>query len=225
MAKKPGRGKGVRVRGVTRSRLLATAEEVFLSRGYAATSVDLVADEAGYTTGAVYSNFGGKADLFLAVLEARSEADLAAVRAALDAATTDEQRLSVLTTTITNDPDGWRARVAATLEFLSYVRRQPELHDRLREAQRLADQAIGEVLTALCHALGLELPWSTEDITRDVTALINGLAIRSLFDEELDIARAISTGINSLLTGDRIDLRELQPRPTRAARRGAARAR
>src|SRR4051794_31756996 len=96
--KKPGRGQGVRVREVTRARLLATAEDVFWSRGYAATSVDLIAEKAGYTTGAVYSNFGGKADLFLAVLEQASADQLAAVRTALDEAKTDEQRLSVFTT-------------------------------------------------------------------------------------------------------------------------------
>jgi AcrR family transcriptional regulator len=208
--KKPGRGQGIRVREVTRARLLATAEDVFWSRGYAATSVDVIAEQAGYTTGAVYSNFGGKADLFLAVLEQASAAELAAVRTALDEATTDEQRLSVFTTTITRDPSTWQARVAATIEFLSHARHQPELHERMRDAQRLADEAAGELMSALCSALGVEPPVSTDEITRDVGALINGLAIRSLFDDDLDLPRAISTGVNSLLTGDRSDLRELQ---------------
>jgi len=33
--------------------------------------VELIADEAGFSTGVVYSQFGGKADLFLALLDAR----------------------------------------------------------------------------------------------------------------------------------------------------------
>ena len=99
-ASRPGRGQGVRVREITRGRLLETAEAMFLSSGYADTSVDAVAHAAGYTTGAVYSNFGGKADLFLAVLESQTAAELAAVRAALAAATTDEQRLRVFTTVV-----------------------------------------------------------------------------------------------------------------------------
>src|SRR4051794_17807438 len=126
-----------RTRDVTRERLLAVAEDVFLSRGFLATSVEAVAAEAGYTTGAIYSNFGGKADLFLAVLERATSADLAAVRAALDAADSDEQRLAVFSSSVTSDRARWHDRLAATMEFLSFVRHRPELHDRVRAAQDL----------------------------------------------------------------------------------------
>src|SRR4051812_2616803 len=157
MAKRrPGRGQGQRVRQVTRARLLAAAEEMFLARGFTGTTVDAVAADAGYTTGAVYSNFGGKADLFLAVLEQAAEAELAAVRAALEAARSDEQRLDVFSTAIARDPAHWQAKVAATLEFLSYTRRHPQLHERMRAAQRLADEAAAELVAALCRELGAE---------------------------------------------------------------------
>src|SRR5262249_35827039 len=43
--------------------------QVFLRRGFHAASLDEIADEAGFTKGAVYSNFAGKDDLFLAMLE------------------------------------------------------------------------------------------------------------------------------------------------------------
>ena len=41
---------------------------MFLRRGFHAASLDEIAEEAGYTKGAVYSNFAGKDDLFLALL-------------------------------------------------------------------------------------------------------------------------------------------------------------
>src|SRR5919201_1972 len=53
----------------TRDALIGAAAKVFLARGFQAASVRRIASEAGMTTGAVYSNFDGKADLFLAVLE------------------------------------------------------------------------------------------------------------------------------------------------------------
>ncbi len=53
----------------TRAELLATAAKVFAQRGYNGASVEQIAEEAGYSHGAVYSNFDGKADLFLAVFE------------------------------------------------------------------------------------------------------------------------------------------------------------
>jgi AcrR family transcriptional regulator len=204
-----GRAQGRRVRDLTRKRLLATAEEIFLSRGFSATSVDVIADAAGYTTGAVYSNFGGKADLFLAVLEEASARDLAGVRAALGAASTDEQRLAVFTTAVNRDPQRWRARVTATNEFLSYARAHPELQERIRVAQELVDAAAGEIVAALCTALGLPPPAASSEVVRDVLALINGLSIRSLFDDQLDVARASLPGMYALLTGERADIRQL----------------
>src|SRR5438067_7978208 len=53
----------------TRRRLLAAAREVFGRRGFYDASLEEIADAAGYTTGAVYSNFAGKEELFLALLD------------------------------------------------------------------------------------------------------------------------------------------------------------
>ena len=52
----------------TRADLLAAAREVFLARGFHAATLEEIAERAGYTKGAVYSNFEGKDDLFLALL-------------------------------------------------------------------------------------------------------------------------------------------------------------
>src|SRR5690606_14365490 len=53
----------------TRIRLLEVARDMFLADGYAATSLEKVAVEAGFSKGAVYSNFQGKEELCLAVLD------------------------------------------------------------------------------------------------------------------------------------------------------------
>src|SRR4029450_12282546 len=53
----------------TRAQLMASARQLFLRRGFHAASLELVAEEAGFTIGAVYSRFGSKADLFLAILD------------------------------------------------------------------------------------------------------------------------------------------------------------
>jgi len=195
-------------RDVTRGRLLATAEEMFLANGYAATSVEALAAEAGFTTGAIYSNFGGKADLFIAVLEQVTAGELDVVREALASATTDEQRLELFTRATAMDGARFRARIAATLEFLSVVRHDPALQARVLAAQRLADEALGELVSALCTSLGIDPPRSAQELALEVNALLTGLAIRSLFDVELDVPHAISTGVNRLLSGDRTALRE-----------------
>jgi AcrR family transcriptional regulator len=55
----------------TRQYLLDAALEVFSRRGYYAASVDEIAAEAGYSKGAVYSNFSNKEELFLALIDRR----------------------------------------------------------------------------------------------------------------------------------------------------------
>src|SRR6186997_399416 len=58
---------GERNRGL----VLAAARRVFLERGYAGATLEAIADEAGFSKGVVYSQFAGKPDLFLALLDAR----------------------------------------------------------------------------------------------------------------------------------------------------------
>ena len=55
----------------TRDELVDAAERLFSRQGFHATSIDAVAAEAGFTKGAVYSNFASKEDLFFAVYERR----------------------------------------------------------------------------------------------------------------------------------------------------------
>jgi AcrR family transcriptional regulator len=73
-----------------RGLVLEAARRIFLARGYAGATVDAIAEEAGFSKGVVYSQFIGKPDLFLALLEQRiaersaANADVAAHSAGLD---------------------------------------------------------------------------------------------------------------------------------------------
>src|ERR1700686_5885218 len=63
-------------RALTRRRLFDGAEAVFARRGFHGASVEEIARESGATTGALYSNFASKEDLFLALFEERIAADV-----------------------------------------------------------------------------------------------------------------------------------------------------
>jgi AcrR family transcriptional regulator len=58
-------------RAETRSALLEAAWNVFLRRGYAGSSVEEIAEEAGYTRGAFYYNFTSLGELFVELLQER----------------------------------------------------------------------------------------------------------------------------------------------------------
>ena len=57
----------------TRDRLVAAAAEVFAEKGYDRAGVQEIARRAGFTTGAIYGRFRGKAELLLAAIEAQSD--------------------------------------------------------------------------------------------------------------------------------------------------------
>ena len=98
-------------RSRTRSELITVADRRFSTDGYHATSLDAVADEAGFTKGAVYSNFSSKEDLFFAVYERRVERSLEAAAHVADADDVDaavRERVAAAAARRDRD-DGWLA--------------------------------------------------------------------------------------------------------------------
>lgn len=69
---KPRRLTRAESKELTRRRLLDAAASVFARKGYAAASVDEVAEAAGFSVGAVYSNFANKEELFSALMTDRA---------------------------------------------------------------------------------------------------------------------------------------------------------
>jgi AcrR family transcriptional regulator len=63
----------------TRTRLLESAAELFARGGYEGASVDLIAESAGYSKGAFYSNFGSKEAIFLELLDAHKRREIEAL--------------------------------------------------------------------------------------------------------------------------------------------------
>src|SRR5258705_13656808 len=64
---------------VTRERLLAAAERVIDRNGFGGASIDQISAEAGYSKGAIYSNFESKEAVFLELLRLYMERDMAAL--------------------------------------------------------------------------------------------------------------------------------------------------
>ncbi|WP_322049560.1 TetR/AcrR family transcriptional regulator [Paraburkholderia sp. J67] len=80
----------------TRAKLVSVAQTLFTRDGYAATSLERITDEAGFSKGAVYSNFESKEGLFLDVLDAHGKASLASILDALQGAQTIDDAIDAL---------------------------------------------------------------------------------------------------------------------------------
>lgn len=63
----------------TRTKLLESASQLFARGGYEGASVDLIAESAGYSKGAFYSNFKSKEAIFLALLDAHKRREIEAL--------------------------------------------------------------------------------------------------------------------------------------------------
>jgi len=120
----------------TRQQLVDAAERLFSRNGFHATSLDAVAAEAGFTKGAVYSNFSSKEDLFFSVYERRVDRRVEQMEAALAEATTPVEALEGLMPGAGRRPqadDGW---LAVFFEFWAHVLRHPELRERFAGQHR-----------------------------------------------------------------------------------------
>jgi AcrR family transcriptional regulator len=128
----------------TRAALLEAARTVFLKSGYHGATVDAVAQEAGFTIGAVYSRFGGKAELFLALLEERISERAEQIRSLLptgsrpDVAAIARQWSGILASSL-----DWTLLV---IEFRVHAARQPELAGRFSELHDRLVQATADAL-------------------------------------------------------------------------------
>lgn len=165
----------------TRAALLDAAERCFAARGYDAVSVPEIAKEAGYTTGAVYSNFAGKEELFLSLME-RAMGGQSERRAQLVAAQdTAEGRLREVARLWIDLVRERPEAMVLFVEFWSYSRRDPAV--RRRFAERMAATRAG--LAALAAA-GSEAPGAApaDEVAMAAYAMAHGLAIHHLADPE-----------------------------------------
>ena len=150
------RGRPPRPEQVARNRrlLLDAALDVFRELGYSRASLDAIADRAGFSKGAVYSHFQGKADLFLSLLEdqiaERATSQRALVRA-LEGSTDVRRGFVEIYERSRQDP-AWRL---ALLEFRVVAARDPELNARYADAHRTTLAGIVEALDQLHRRLGV----------------------------------------------------------------------
>lgn len=171
-------------RDQTRTRLLDAAEKVFVERGFHATSVDLVAEEAGYSKGAVYSNFENKDELFLAVLERRVDSRALAIEQSISSqqsiADQAEQAGSAFMEVFLQQSQ-WSLLL---VEFASHAARHPHLRDRFAVRNRHLREAMASLIDRHLTELGLRAPVSNEDLATILFALGDGFITTKLIDPE-----------------------------------------
>jgi AcrR family transcriptional regulator len=130
VAKETGKVTRAESKALTRQRILDEARRLFRERGYAATTLDQVADAAGVTKGAVYGHFAGKEDLLVSAIEAMPSPDFGAT--ASDTSRPVRERMELVGRTLAADEEltADAAGLAVHLEFLAALLRNPKARQR-----------------------------------------------------------------------------------------------
>jgi AcrR family transcriptional regulator len=142
----------------TRERLLDAAEQAFAAEGYGGASLDRIAEAAGFTRGAVYSNFVDKADLFVAVLDRRLERRRHEVAAAMGAAANPSEFLASLrspawrTSATTEEARQW---LLLRDEFRLFALRNPGASAHLAHHERKERDYYAQATAHLLGQLGV----------------------------------------------------------------------
>jgi AcrR family transcriptional regulator len=168
---------------LTRRRLIDAASEVFCERGFRVASLTDVADLAGYTIGAVYSNFSSKDELFRALMSEglhRFEAGLAAAfrddESSFDATSTVDERIERELDRIAAGEDGVPPRWWRLLnEYRAYASADPAAQAELADLERRCREIIARHIDRFATAAGIVLPLPAIEISELTTALTDGL--------------------------------------------------
>lgn len=81
---------------LTRSRLLTSAREVVAREGYENASIDLIAENAGFSKGAFYSNFESKEAIFLELLEKHASEDVPEIARLLEGVDSPPRMIEII---------------------------------------------------------------------------------------------------------------------------------
>lgn len=183
----------------TRKRLIDAAARVFGRRGYRQAAVEEIAAEAGHTTGAVYSNFGSKEGLFLALADREVAERLAEVRAVMEAAARPEdlgaEVAEQFRAFIARDPQ-WPLLF---YEFWSSGVRDPRLREEFDRRRHEVRDAIAEALEAVARGQGMRLRYPADQLAGAIAAVINGLAFERAADPESTPHELVAFSVWSML--------------------------
>lgn len=191
-----------RRRQLTREHLLDAAAQVFAERGFHGATLDEVARVAGFTKGAVYSNFENKDDLFLALFKANYEHEMAQLLATLDSsAVPPANRLSDFVALIQNESSDARTTTLLYMEFWLYAARNPEARARLAAIDDEAIAASAALLRSLRENDDMEPLEDVERVARVIDVLFRGISLLRVLQPEVVDDRLLQVAIEFVARG------------------------
>jgi AcrR family transcriptional regulator len=166
-----------RRRELTRTALIEAAADLFARKGFNGTSLEEIAQTAGFTRGAIYKNFRSKEEIILAVVEWHVEIQLAAYADLLEGMSTPAFERATAAADVwarffRRDP----SLTLLELELRLHALRNPEFRPRLVEWELRWRNRIARFIEQQTRAAGLTLGISAADLSAFTLAGVEGLS-------------------------------------------------
>ena len=176
-------------RAETRRCLMAAAARAFVKQGLDRTSIDRVAEDAGYTKGAFYANFKNKEELFLAMLDERFGEKLTEIERV---AAGDDFSLAA-----TSDPEFDRL----FFEFSAYAARNEDFRQELVTRYKALRAHVADAIRGRAERDGVELRIPPDQIALMTFAMAKGLALENMLEPDIVHDELFSTMLTIFFTG------------------------
>jgi AcrR family transcriptional regulator len=171
-------------KAATRERLLDAARSVFAASGFHGASVEEIAAAAGFSTGALYSNFDGKEDLFLALMEREIDEHAREIAAAVAAQPSVAERAE-------GGAQKWMAMIEREpelvllfTEFWAYGVREPQVRSEIAARFAKVHELLAHLIADSAREFELELAIPVRELAIAIDALADGIARQRLTDPD-----------------------------------------
>jgi AcrR family transcriptional regulator len=163
-------------RAQTRSTLMAVGRRHFLRYGLGGSVAEKIAEDAGYSRGALYSNFDGKEELFLAVIDEEQSRHSNAFQLMFKEELSGRMRLKKFRDAIADlltDPD-W---VVLRAEFEAGALRNERIREKFVEVHRRQIRDGGKLIRDLARSSDVSLRVKPNEFIMIILTLSHGLAV------------------------------------------------
>jgi AcrR family transcriptional regulator len=178
----------------TRLLLLQAAAELFARRGFHGVSLDAVAEEAGFSKGAIYSNFSSKQELLGSLLGLHCEQQLGEVRSMLAKPMPFDERIRQISAAYLSME---RSHLLFTELWLQAMR-DKSLRPRLAELYAQTVAAVAEMIEREAEKIGSTLAMPADEIAQAVLAVGDGLVMQQLAAPNHGKAKVFASALRAL---------------------------
>jgi len=160
----------------TRATLITVGREHFLRYGLGGAVAEKIAEDAGYSRGALYSNFDGKEDLFLAVIREEQNRRMESFHSMFKEEPSAKERLKKMREAIADlvtDPD-W---IVLRAEFEAGALRNERIRRTFVEVHREQVRDGGNLIRNLARSSEIHMGVKPNEFIMIILNLTHGLAV------------------------------------------------